>query len=88
MMVVTQIMEAWMWCQRLAQPRGGKYLERSAVQYREASKGEKSRMFDEFVAMVGCHRKHAVRLLGQGDEPGERKAPRGQRSTTRLSGRR
>ena len=30
MMVVTQIMEAWMWCQRLAQPRGGKYLERSA----------------------------------------------------------
>ncbi len=49
------------------------------VRYREASKGEKSRMLDEFVAMVGCHRKHAVRLLGQGDEPGERKAPRGQR---------
>ena len=32
--------------------------------YREASKRDKSRMLDEFVAMAGCHRKHAVRLLG------------------------
>ncbi len=32
--------------------------------YREASKKDKSRMLDEFVAIAGCHRKHAVRLLG------------------------
>ena len=32
--------------------------------YREASKKDKSRMLDEFVAIMGCHRKHAVRLLG------------------------
>ena len=37
--------------------------------YREASKKDKSRMLDEFVALVGCHRKHAVRLLKQGDKP-------------------
>ena len=32
--------------------------------YREASKMDKSRMLDEFVALSGCHTKHAVRLLG------------------------
>ena len=47
--------------------------------YREASKRDKSRMLDEFVAMVGCHRKHAVRLLGQRDEPVDRKVPTGRR---------
>ena len=33
--------------------------------YREASRKDKSRMPDEFVAITGCHRKQAVRLLGQ-----------------------
>ena len=28
--------------------------------YREASKGDKTRMLDEFVALTGCHRKHAA----------------------------
>ena len=27
--------------------------------HREAAKRDKSRMLDEFVAIVGCHRKHA-----------------------------
>jgi hypothetical protein len=31
--------------------------------YRQAAKSEKSRVLDEFVAMAGCHRKHAIRLL-------------------------
>lgn len=31
--------------------------------YRLSSKKEKSMILDEFVAMFGCHRKHAVRLL-------------------------
>ena len=47
--------------------------------YREASKRDKSRMLDEFVAIVGCHRKHAVRLLRRGDEPTPRSVPKGQR---------
>ncbi len=33
--------------------------------YREASKKDKGRKLDEFVALTGCHRKHAVRMLGQ-----------------------
>ena len=48
--------------------------------YLEASKRDKSRMLDEFVALVGCHRKHAVRLLNQtGKENLERYVPRGKR---------
>ena len=54
-------------------------LEAVRGRYREASKRDKTRMLNEFVAMVGCHRKHAVRLLGQSDEPVERKIPRGRR---------
>ena len=47
--------------------------------HREASKKDKSRMLDEFVAIAGCHRKHAVRLLGQCDQIRERTVSRGQR---------
>ena len=48
--------------------------------YREASKRDKSRMLDEFVAIAGCHRKHAVRLLNQaGQDNSERPVPRGKR---------
>ena len=47
--------------------------------YAGAAKMDKTKMLDEFVAMVGCHRKHAVRLLGQSDVPVERKVPMGQR---------
>ena len=47
--------------------------------YGEASKKEKSRMLDEFVAMTGCHRKHAVRLLRQGEDSSPRAVPRGRR---------
>lgn len=48
--------------------------------YLEASKRDKSRMLDEFVALTGCHRKHAVRLLNQsGQQKPERSVPRGKR---------
>jgi len=40
-------------------------LEALRQRYRKAPKGEKTRILDEFVALAGCHRKHAVRLLGQ-----------------------
>ena len=36
-------------------------------------------MLDEFVAMVGCHRKHAVRLLGQYERATGHSVPRGRR---------
>ena len=47
--------------------------------YREASKTDKSRMLDEFVALAGCHRKHAVRLLGQHERSTDRSVPKGRR---------
>jgi hypothetical protein len=31
--------------------------------YQQTSKQEKSKILDEFVAVAGCHRKHAIRLL-------------------------
>ena len=48
--------------------------------YREASKRDKSRMLDEFVALTGCHRKHAVRLLGHDEEEVKRPLSRAERS--------
>ena len=47
--------------------------------YREAPKKDKSRMLDEFVAMTGCHRKHAVRLLGQSENGSIGVVPRGRK---------
>ena len=47
--------------------------------YREASKRDKSRMLDEFVALTGCHRKNAVRLLGEHERSTGRSVPRGRR---------
>ncbi len=38
--------------------------------YRESTKMEKSRILDELAAVVGCHRKHAIRLLGLSAEGG------------------
>ena len=54
-------------------------LEAIRGRYSEASKKDKSRMLDEFVAMVGCHRKHAVRLLGQYERATGHSVPRGRR---------
>ena len=47
--------------------------------YREASKRDKSRMLDEFVTLTGCHRKHAVRLLGQHERSTGHSVPNGRR---------
>ena len=47
--------------------------------YREAPKKDKSRMLDEFVAITGCHRKHAVRLLKKGEDASTREVSRGRR---------
>ena len=55
---------------------GSEVFEAIRSRYREASNKDKSSMLDESVAIVVCHWKHAVRLLGHGNEPVDRKAPR------------
>ncbi len=40
-----------------------------ASRYRDSSKGDKTKILDEFVRVTGFHRKHAVRvLLGRANE--------------------
>ena len=41
------------------------YLNAIRQRYRRATKQEKAKILDEFCAVCGHHRKHAVRLLGQ-----------------------
>lgn len=38
-------------------------LDAMRCRYRDATKASKSRILDEVVALTGCHRKHAVRLM-------------------------
>lgn len=53
-------------------------IEALRQRYGQASKQEKTKILDEFVAVAGCHRKHAVRLLGSDTPalPGSRTAGR------------
>lgn len=39
-------------------------IESIGARYREAGSSEKSAILDEFVAVTGYHRKHAIRVLG------------------------
>ena len=45
--------------------------EAVGARYRAASRAEKQRILEEFVALIGCHRKHAIRVLGLGRTPGQ-----------------
>ena len=38
-------------------------LEALRLRYRQAAKQDKAKILDEFVAVAGCHREHAIRLL-------------------------
>jgi len=40
-------------------------VEALRVRYRSAATKDKSKILDEFVALTGYHRKHAVRVLRQ-----------------------
>jgi hypothetical protein len=44
------------------------------VLYRNATSGERTKILNEFVALTGYHRKHAIRVLGD-DAAGVRVAP-------------
>src|SRR5215213_11456747 len=48
-----------------------------AERYARSGRSERGRILDEFVAVTGHHRKHAMRLLRGGDGSAERKARRG-----------
>ncbi len=43
------------------------YLEVMRERYAQASGFEKGWLLDEFVSVYGCHRKHAIRLLGRAE---------------------
>jgi hypothetical protein len=46
-----------------------------AARYARASRTERGRILDEFVAVTGYHRKHAMRVVRSG-QPGRRSGPR------------
>ena len=47
-------------------------LDVVGVRYRAAVRVERSRILDEFAAVTGYHRKHAIRLLADGGKRGEK----------------
>ncbi len=51
-----------------------------ATRYSRSSRAEKKLILDEFVSVTGLHRKHAMRLLRRGGNPG-RSGPRPSRRT-------
>jgi hypothetical protein len=55
-------------------------IEALGVRYREATKRQKTRILDEFVAVAGCHRKHAIRMLGGRADT----APKSERTGRRI----
>jgi hypothetical protein len=47
----------------ISKPTRTELLEALRQRYHQAAKLEKTKVLDEFVAVAGCHRKHAIRLL-------------------------
>ncbi len=57
-----------------------------AGRYATSSREERGRILDEFTAVSGLHRKHAMRLLRAGRSAGRTGARPGQRSDVRIQG--
>src|SRR5664279_4618673 len=55
---------------RISMATRNELLRATVLRYRHGTRGERSRMLDEFAALTGYHRKHAMRLL-QGQAPRE-----------------
>ena len=54
-------------------------LEAVSTRYGDATRLERSRILDEFVAVTGYHRKHAIRLLsGWGERENNKQVGNGQ----------
>src|SRR5260370_36179245 len=47
----------------ISKPAKAELLQALRQRYQQAAKQEKTKVLDEFVAVAGCHRKHAIRLL-------------------------
>jgi hypothetical protein len=47
----------------ISKPTKTELLAALTQRYQQATKAEKTKVLDEFVAVSGCHRKHAIRLL-------------------------
>ena len=52
-------------CRRSVRRRGEELVRAIAGRYREAVSQDKERILDEFVALTGYHRKHAIRVLNR-----------------------
>lgn len=48
---------------KISKQTKGELLDLLRQRYRTAAKPDKGKILDEFVAVAGCHRKHAIRLL-------------------------
>ena len=49
---------------KISAPTIVELLEALRCRYRDSPKKEKARILDEFAALTGYHRKHAIRVLG------------------------
>ena len=50
----------------MSQPSKQELVKRLHPRYLQASQAEKNKILDEFVAVSGSHRKHAIRVLRKG----------------------
>src|SRR6266850_3838010 len=58
----------------------GEYVQAIYQRYRQAARADKQRILDEFCAVTGHHRKHAIRVLN-GPAPGAARPPRRRAAT-------
>ena len=56
-------------CTRRSATDANEVLEALRQRYQRAAKLDKTKILDEFVAVAGCHRKHAIRLLARTVSP-------------------
>ena len=54
-------------------------LDALRQRYQQASRPDKAKILDEFVALAGCHRKHAIRLLRRAQGVAPQASPVAQR---------
>jgi hypothetical protein len=64
----------------ISRPARAEVLGALRERYQQAPKHEKTKVLDEFVAVAGCHRKHAIRLLTGNSEAVAGAAARGRRT--------
>ena len=65
---------------RISMTAQGELVAAIAGRYSQADRTERGRILDEFTAITGFHRKHAMRLLRAG-QPNRRSGPRPGRRT-------